>query len=936
MSVNPFRSAASEVLDSLGCNNPEVGLSASSINSLRKVHGSNSLDAPEKDHIVIRYIEQFKDPLILMLLGSSCLSVVVGQYEDAISIAMAVLIVGSVAFYQEYQSEKALEALTSLVPPRANVIRSSQTINILADDIVPGDMIRLSSGDRVPSDARIVQCHDLQVDESSLTGENEPRLKISSPLADLGDDANISEKTNLVFMGTLVCAGSATAVVISTGKNTEFGKTFEEMKGVESNRTPMQVKMDELGQKLSFFSFGIIIVIGILGMIQGKTFLSMFNIGVSLAVAAIPEGLPICVTVTLALGVMRMSKKNAIVKKLPAVEALGCANYICTDKTGTLTENRMTIVRFYSPCLDEPCTVSSKSDLGDLLLSVGGANPNPATEGGAIYLNRPIRVSDYPSLAQLFDCGNLCNNSYISGKQVIGSPTDGAILMASSLLGVQDRRVQLKRLGEVPFNSDNKFMEVRYRDPNSSKDVIIIKGALEVILPLCITYTGTGGELVSLSSGAKDRIERIALDMASSGLRVLVVAQGSVQNQYCLCGLFGMMDPIRDGVVDAIHRIKATGAKVVMITGDSQHTAVAIGKLTNILDNNSNSNGDQKGNRIISGKEVDEIVRTGEDSLATIIEDVCIFYRASPRHKLHIVRALQSRGNVVAMTGDGVNDAPALKVADIGIAMGSGTDVAKEAAAMVIVDDNFSTIISAIDEGKSIFYNIKNFLTFQLSTSVAALSLVAVNNIIGRPNPLNPMQILWINIIMDGPLAQSLGVELVDPTVISRPPRRRSDDILTKPLLLRVLTSAILILLGTTFIFIHEMEDGEISSRDLTMTFTMFVMFDLFNAYTCRHNIRSVFDISFTSNTTFLAATVFSAGGQLLVIFFPPLQKVFKTVSLSLYDVTMLVSIASTMVVLDTIRKKYFARIFTEVVSSVNSSKDKSIENNRFSKPIDV
>ena len=647
-----------------------------------------------------------------------------------------------------------------------------------------------------------------------------------------------------------------------------------------------------------------------------------------MAVAAIPEGLPICVTVTLALGVMRMSKKNAIVKKLPAVEALGCANYICTDKTGTLTQNRMTIVRFYSPCLDEPCTVSSKSDLGDLL-SIGA----PATEG-AIYLNRPIRVSDYPSLAQLFDCGNLCNNSHISGKQVIGSPTDGAILMASSQLVIADRRAQLKRLGEVPFNSDNKFMEVRYRDPNSSKDVIIIKGALEVILPLCITYTGTGGELVSLSSGAKDRIERIALDMASSGLRVLAVAQGSVQNQYCLCGLFGMMDPLRDGVVDAIHRIKATGAKVVMITGDSQHTAVAIGKLTNILE--SNSNGDQKGNRIISGKEVDDIVRTGEDSLATIIEDVCIFYRTSPRHKLHIVRALQSRGNVVAMTGDGVNDAPALKVADIGIAMGSGTDVAKEAASMVIVDDNFATIISAIDEGKSIFYNIKNFLTFQLSTSVAALSLVAVNNIIGRPNPLNPMQILWINIIMDGPLAQSLGVELVDPTVISRPPRRRSDDILTKPLLLRVLTSALLILLGTTFIFIHEMEDGEISSRDLTMTFTMFVMFDLFNAYTCRHNIRSVFDISFTSNTTFLAATAFSAGGQLLVIFFPPLQKVFKTVSLSLYDITMLVGIASTMVVLDTIRKKYFARIFTEVVSSVNSSKDKSIENNRFSKPIVV
>jgi Ca2+-transporting ATPase len=440
---------------------------------------------------------------------------------------------------------------------------------------------------------------------------------------------------------------------------------------------------------------------------------------------------------------------------------------------------------------------------------------------------------------------------------------------------------------------------------------VYIKGALEVVLPQCMTYSGQNGELLQLTASAQERVQQQSQEMARDGLRVLAVACGSVGCAFTLCGVVGLMDPLREGVVEAVHRIQDSGAKVMMITGDAQLTAISIARHAGIYEPGFNK-------RVISGREIEELLRGGEDALAQVIEDVAICYRTSPRQKLSIVRALQSRGHVVAMTGDGVNDAPALKAADIGVAVGSGTDVAKEAAAMVILDDNFATIVNAIEEGKSIFFNIKNFLTFQLSTSVAALSLVAVNNIMGRPNPLNPMQILWINIIMDGPLAQSLGVEQVDPSVMQRPPRKRTDDIITRPLIMRVLTSGVLILLGTIYVFIHEMEDedGAISARDLTMTFTTFVMFDMFNSLACRHNHKSVFELQWNSNGAYLLAMLFSLSGQLLVVYFPPLQAVFRTVSLSVNDMVFIVSLSSSMILLDTVRKKYLMKYFAELLPS--------------------
>jgi Ca2+-transporting ATPase len=417
--------------------------------------------------------------------------------------------------------------------------------------------------------------------------------------------------------------------------------------------------------------------------------------------------------------------------------------------------------------------------------------------------------------------------------------------------------------------------------------------------------------------------------MAADGLRVLALSYHEIPRNgssgssghalnAVFCGIVGIMDPLRPSVVSAVHRIKDAGTKLIMITGDAEATAVVIARSAGILHGLPSK---ESGQQIISGREIEELLRNAGNSgdaaaeslLGSVLENVCVCYRTSPRQKLSLVRALQSKGRVVGMTGDGVNDAPALKAADIGIAMGSGTDVAKEASHMIIVDNDFSTIVNAIEEGKSIFYNIKNFITFQLSTSFAALSLIAVMNVIGRPNPLNPMQILWINIIMDGPPAQSLGVEVVDASVMARPPRKKSDNIITRPLLNRVITSGLLVLAGTFYVFITEMEDGEISRRDTTMTFTTFVVFDLFNALCCRHNSKTVFELSWNSNTSFLVACTLSTMGQLAVIYLPPLQRVFQTVSLSPADLLYIVLIASSMVVLDTVRKRYFPATFAEV-----------------------
>ncbi|PLB35548.1 Ca(2+)/Mn(2+)-transporting P-type ATPase PMR1 [Aspergillus candidus] len=942
-----------------------------------------------------------------------------GNYDDAVSITLAVTIVVTVGFIQEYRSEKSLEALSRLVPHHAHLIRDIPTPDtpvvahptaptgaveelemqevgsrspgaasaalkaastVPANELVAGDLVLFAVGDRIPADIRITTATDLTVDESNLTGENEPVVKYPhavrspknlaahepkivspprSPFYDapasgaVGADIRLNEQHNIAFMGTLVRSGYGQGIVIGTGAKTEFGSISASLQEIESPRTPLQVSMDRLGQELSYVSFGVIALIMVIGLIQGRQILDMFTIGVSLAVAAIPEGLPIIVTVTLALGVLRMAKRGAIMRRLPSVETLGSVNVVCSDKTGTLTMNHMTVTKMWHFDCADPFEVHH--DISSLtpgpaartILRVGNIANNARLS--RIHANSPASAS---SAAVLSSTDDRASGSIRS--RWVGQPTDVAILDLLDTFGEDDVRDRIcARVAETPFSSERKWMGVIIGSgtPGDSMslaspggtNIAYIKGALEQVLKRCDTYLTKDGREVILDEPRRQAVRHAAEQMASEGLRVLAFASGAVRdlsrgrplgsrsatphsatnrsgsgsdnddqyNGLVFSGLVGMNDPPRKDVHKSIRRLMAGGVRIIMITGDAETTAVAIAKQLGMPVN------DTPGSRqVMNGEDID---RMNTEELAQAIASTAIFARTSPDHKMKIVRALQARGDVVAMTGDGVNDAPALKKADIGISMGKlGTDVAKEAADMILTDDDFSTILRAIEQGKGIFYNIQNFITFQLSTSVAALSLVLLSTTLGFKNPLNAMQILWINILMDGPPAQSLGVEPVDPSIMHRPPRPRTARVLTKPLIRRVLTSAFMIMLGTLAIYVYEMGDVDdgvtpgkmsrvVTAHDTTMTFTCFVLFDMFNALTCRSEGKSVLrgELPLFGNKMFNYAVLGSLAGQACVIYLPFLQRVFQTEALNVAHLFKLVCISSSVFWVDEARKYY-------------------------------
>ncbi|XP_075253870.1 calcium-transporting ATPase type 2C member 1-like [Convolutriloba macropyga] len=872
---------------------PHNGLTYAEVERRRKAHGYNEFESGDDESLFMKYISQFKDPMIGLLLASALVSILMRQFDDAFSITAAIIIVVTVAFIQEYRSEKSLEELKKLMPPAAKVVRNGgKTETLLARELVPGDIVHLATGDRVPADLRVMQSAELSCDESSFTGENEPVFKSAEVPLSLIDKSNQSSKvigdgtevaegdkkalSTVAFMGTLVRTGKAKGIVIGTGENTQFGEIFKMMHDVEPPKTPLQKTMDTLGKQLSLYSMVIIGVIVLIGWVQKRPILEMFTVGVSLAVAAIPEGLPIVVTVTLALGTMRMAKRNAIVKKLPTVESLGCVNVICSDKTGTLTMNEMTVTMIYT------------SD------GIMAETEGVGYSGEGTVFVKQVAVNEpklYPSLTKLVQAGCLCNDADFKDGYLLGAPTEGAILALGKKYGLGDPRHLFRRTFEYPFSSENKWMAVKGIYVNTEEEVLFMKGALEKVLTQC-THTLQANNPVPLTSHHTQEFIQQSREMGSRGLRVVAIATGTDLGKLTLLGLVGIHDPPRPGVKQAIDTLKQSGVKVKMLTGDAEETARSIAMTLGIL---------SPLDKCMSG---DEVERVTTKSLAEIIENVSVFYRVNPKHKVKIVEALQSLDYMVGMTGDGVNDAVALKQADIGISMGkTGTDVSKEAADMILVDDDFSTILSAVEEGKCIFYNIKNFVRFQLSTSIAALTLIATSTILQIPNPLNAMQILWINIIMDGPPAQSLGVEPVDGDVIKCAPRRVQDPIITRQLITNVLISALIIVVGTLYVFMREMSDNEMTPRDTTMTFTCFVFFDMFNALSCRSQTKSILQIGFLENKPFLIAVGLSIAGQLAVIYFPPAQRIFQTEALSFGDLFFLVSLTSSVFVVAEMKK---------------------------------
>ncbi|VVT45916.1 uncharacterized protein SAPINGB_P000955 [Magnusiomyces paraingens] len=916
----------------------EYGLdSPQDLNYRKSVHGPNELTKDDDESLFKKFIGQLSDPLIMLLLGSAAVSLVMGNADDAISIALAIIIVVTVGFVQEYKSEKSLEALNKLVPNYAHLTRGpNNTHTVLATNLVPGDLVHFDVGDRIPADIRLTESVNLEIDESNLTGETEPVFKHSDAItpesvnaaagAAAGSSSSyaaassfaipVGKRYNIAYMGTLVCGGKGSGIVVGTAKETEFGAVFEMMKDVEVPKTPLQTSMDQLGKELSMISFGVIGLICLVGIIQGRSWLEMFTISVSLAVAAIPEGLPIIVTVTLALGVLRMAKEKAIVRRLPSVETLGSVNVICSDKTGTLTKNQLTLTKVWTLGMGP---VANSSDNKTSTQS----NVKPWV---SISENTDNTITPTADIAATLQVASLCSHARLSSEtgKYFGNATDAAIMESLKRFDLEDIRNTRTIFAQVPFSSSRKWMWVASSGGNNSRNVYS-KGALDRILPLCTSYLGSDGVTsIELDDQLRQRAFEVEKAMAHEGVRVLAIAYGpgndapESKKKYSesttsldsrsatpdvdyepknltFCGIIGMYDPPRAGVTNSIHRLLQGGVRVIMITGDNETTAETIARKIGI----PLVGGSQRS--VLTG---DQLSHMSTDELATAMNYVSVFARTSPEHKLMIVKALKARGDIVAMTGDGVNDAPALKLADIGISMGkSGTDVAKEASDMILVDDDFSTILSSIREGKSIFTNIQSFLKFQLSTSAAALSLIAIATLFGVPNPLNAMQILWINIIMDGPPAQSLGVEPVDPSVMHKPPRSRNDRVLTMAIVKRVIQSATIIIIGTLLVFLREMNDNVVTARDTTMTFTCFVFFDMFNALACRSATRSVFEIGFFSNKMFNMAVGGSILGQLAVIYLPVLQRVFQTEALSLGDLVFLTGLASTVWIVEEIRK---------------------------------
>ncbi|CAE6396398.1 hypothetical protein ACGC1H_005329 [Rhizoctonia solani] len=896
---------------------PTNGLSTSAIPTLRATFGYNEFSVSAPEPAWLKFAKTiYESHLILLLFGSAAISALLGNFDDAVSITVAILIVVTVGYVQERRSEESLSALNKLVPHHCHIIRDGQQVHLLANELVPGDLVTFQVGDRIPADIRLLTSLDLEIDESSLTGETHPARKSTAacpPRAPLG------ERTSIAFMGTLVRNGRGTGIVVSTGAATEFGSVFSLMQSVEEKRTPLQASMDELAQKLSMLSFGVIGVICLIGVMQRRGWLEMFTIGVSLAVAAIPEGLPIVTTVTLALGVLRMARRKAIVKKLPSVEALGSVSVVCSDKTGTLTQNEQTVSQIF--VVDH--IVNVETGFGTRI------NTNVVT----------------PAVRKTLEIGGLCNNAFRNSEGInVGQSTDVAMLNVLAEFGVRDERRNFTRTSERPFNSESKYMAVtgahnatsaithsRNPSPAPSRETYYIKGALDVLLPLCKNYHIADDATPPLEQGVRQTIMTRAEQCAKSGLRVVGVGYAFIPPGYSsteppsglvFAGFEAMMDPPRKGVSEAIAQLHAGGVKVVMITGDAVHTAQSIAQTIGLrttgvgasaglgmgLDMSARIGMGGVGLAPMGGSSVSGSCLTGAEidvmddrSLMERVSNVTVFARTTPRHKMRIVKAYQQRGEVVAMTGDGVNDAPALKMADIGVSMGkSGTDVAKEAADVILVDDNFATILSAVEEGKHIFYNIQNFLSFQLSTAVAALTLITLSTMFRMSNPLNAMQILFINILMDGPPSQSLGVDPVDRAVMKRPPRRKDEPIITQRIVGRVLFSASIIVLGTLFVYAHELSDGSMSRRDQTMTFTCFVFLDLASALQNRG-----INCGLLQNQMLLTTVSVSFLVQLGFIYIPLFQSVFQTEALAVHDLSVLLCLGAVSMGLHEVRRRW-------------------------------
>ncbi|XZI43450.1 calcium-transporting P-type ATPase, PMR1-type [Clostridium perfringens] len=852
-----YKKSKNEILKDLDVDEKNGLSSTEALRRLEK-YGKNKLETKKKKTLFKQFLSQLKDVMIYILIIAAIISAFLGEISDALIILLVIIINAVIGVVQESKAEKALDALKELSTPKALVKRDGSLKEILSEDIVPGDIVIIDAGRYIPGDLRLIDTANLKIEESAFTGESVPSEKDASFLPD--KEIPIGDQNNMAFMSTLATYGRGVGVVVGTGMNTEIGKIAKMIEQEENDETPLQKKLSELGKILGFLAVGICILIFIISFFQGRDLLEMFLTSISLAVAAIPEGLPAIVAIVLALGVQRMVKKNAIIRKLPAVETLGSVSIICSDKTGTLTQNKMTVTTVYT---NDSYIKESEFNLND--------NESKL----------------------LVDCMVLCNDATYSEKSQTGDPTEIALLESPFKLNILKEKLEkeFKRIDEIPFDSDRKLMTtVNLVDDKKAR--VFTKGALDSILSIC-NKISINGKLLDFTKEYKAKVLENSNIMSDKALRVLAFAYkdiskenivlDSLEKDLVFIGMVGMIDPPRLEVKDSIKLCKSAGITPVMITGDHKNTAFAIANELGIAEDISQA---------ITGHEIDKFK---EEEFNEKIINYRVFARVSPEHKVKIVKAFKSHGNIVSMTGDGVNDAPSLKAADIGVAMGiTGTDVSKGASDMILTDDNFSTIVSAVEEGRKIYLNIKKSIVFLLSCNLGEILTLFTAILLNWNSPLQPIHILWVNLITDSFPALSLGVDKTKEDVMNNPPRNPKESIFVKSDKAQLIINGVLIGGITLFAFkLGERLYPDSLIHAQTMAFVVLSVSQLFLSLSLRSNTKSAFSLGIFSNKYLVYSILLGIFLQVIIISISFIANIFKVTPLLLYDwiVVILVSL---------------------------------------------
>lgn len=868
------------------------GLTSSEAKSRLEKYGFNQLPEQKRIPPFKIFLRQFSSFIIWVLIVAAIIALAIGELVDASAIGFIILLNAILGFVQEYQAEKSVIALRKLSTPISKVIRDGELQQIPSNEVVPGDVILLEAGDNVPADGRLVQSIQLATQEAILTGESLPVTKNIKTLDK--KELSLGDRKNFIFQGTITVTGKGYFIVTETGGFTELGKIASLLQASTEEKTPLQNNLEKLGHKLALMCLLIVIIVFLLGLTRGYTFISILLIALSLAVAAIPEGLPTVVTIALSIGVQRMVKRNVLVRRLPSIETLGCASVICTDKTGTLTKNEMTV---------------SKIWINEKFINVTGVGYTP--KGQFEFDNKVLIPKDIPELMLALRISTLCNNANLQRTgdlwQVVGDPTEGALLVTAAKAELKKELLEQENpiLQEFLFTSERKRMSMLRKVNN--ENILFVKGASDVILSLSDNILVNGNK-VSLNEDIKRRITEANKTLASQALRVLAVAFREVSNnettgetfeeKLTFVGLLGMMDPPRSEVKEAIEKCKKARIKTVMITGDHKETAIAVANIISLMEKDSIS---------LNGAELDKM---SDNDLKNIVRKVSVYSRVSAEHKLRIVKAWKELGEVVAMTGDGVNDAPALKKADIGVAMGiTGTDVTKEASDMIVTDDNFASIVNAVEEGRGIYDNIIKFINYLLSSNIAELLVIFAGIVLAFTDPqgipfvsLTAVQLLWMNLVTDGFPAIALAMDPIDPTAMNKPPRKSSEPILSLQFAIQLIIISLIIAIGTvTACHSRLFESAPLAH---TMAFTTLILLEFVRVQV----IRSQYKIGIFSNPWLVAALSTSFLLQLAVIYLPPLQKIFKTVSLGVSEWGVIFLIVLSVFVISSLFNKVFKK----------------------------